>query len=222
MIGAETRILSSLNEFERKFALPVQRIAEVLAVKMVARIRLGVGAQGPLSPLGAFSVDSGSPTGRQRFWVRPGRPQPTGDGWLATHKTGAKAGWALYRNYAAYARLVGHGAPRDLSETGAFLDSIGPRVLSPSHAKVAPYGTHRGPSGLAISNTSLGYADSKREPLPLLYPTAEEIREAAAITFEEVDGQALEAAATAGIGTQARQQVASFNRRASKLLAARI
>lgn len=213
-----TRFVSSLTEFERRFALPVQRLGEELAPRMVQRIRVGMGAFAPLAPLGAYSPDRVDD--RKRFWVPPGRPAPQGEGWLATHTTGPKAGWSLYKSYRAYAELVGHGAPRDLDETGAFLASIGPRVLSPSHVKIAPYGTHRAPNGRAISNTSLGYQDSKREAVPLLYPSAEEVRLAAEVTFSEVEAQAVEAAAIAGVGTSARKQAASFNRRAAAMLAA--
>lgn len=218
MITVETKIVSSLNEFERRFALPVQRTAETIAPMMVERIRRGQGAFVPMAPLGAYSRDDMSD--RSRFWVAPGRPQPKGDGWLATLSSGSKAGWAIYRSYRSYAALVGHGAPRDLDETGAFLASIAVRVQSPSRTKIAPYGSHRGPSGKAISNTSLGYQASKREPQPLLYPSPDEVRAAAAIVFAEVEAQAVEAAAIAGVGTSARRRVEGFQRRAAKMLAA--
>lgn len=218
MVQARTRIVSSLTEFERRFALPLQRLGEELAPRMVARIRRGMGAQMPLAPLGAYSPEHVDD--RKRFWVAPGRPQPKGEGWLATHTTGPKAGWALYRSYRDYAQLVGHGAPRDLDETGVFLASIGPRVLSSSRVKIAPYGTHRSAGGRAISNTSLGYQDSKREALPLLYPSPEELRAAGEIVFTEVETQALDAAATAGIVADVRRQVGGFQRRAAQVLAA--
>lgn len=215
--AAEPQVVfvSSLDEFERRFSIPLLTMGQSMARSMVARISRGQGAQQPMAPMGAYAEDRDDRS--RRFWAKPGRPQPEGDGFLARHETGPRAGWALYRSYRAWADLVGHGAPRDLEETGAFLRSIRVRALSPARVKVAPYGTHAGPSGERISNTSLGFLGSRREPLPLLHPSPQEIQAAAAELFRHVDGTAIEAAAIAGEIAPVRRAATSVQRRVSEL-----
>lgn len=211
------KFVSSLDEFARRFSLPLMFMGELLRERMVARIRQGQGARQALAPLGAYATDHD--TRESRFWVRPGRPQPEGDGFIRRITEGKFAGWAIYRSYKAHADLVGGGAPRDLDETGVFLRSIRTRVLSPSRVKVAPYGSHGGPE--KTSNTAVGYLASRREPLPLLHPSAQEIRAAAEAMFAHVDGQAIEAAAIAGVGTQAQSQARSAMKRVGRVLSDR-
>lgn len=206
------KFASSFTEFDKRMALPLVKIAQHLATAMVARIRRGQGAEQPLRPLGA---DAGPGSPSTLFWVRPGKPQP--DGWVVKLTSGNFLGWAGYVSYLDYCKLRG-GGPRDLDETGRFLASIAVRANGPNRVKVAPYGGHSGPSGEKISNTAVGYLASRGEPLPLLHPSRQEIVEAARLVFAEVDGQAIEAAAIAGIGFDARRKLASVQRRASKLL----
>lgn len=213
MIDARVKFVSSLDEFERRMSMPLVKLGLHLTLAMVARIRRGQGADQPLRPLGADSVDK---PGTGLFWVAPNRPQPSG--YVVKPTSGEWAGWAAYPSYREYARLRSEG-PRDLDETGEFLRSIRTRALGPHRVKVAPYGTHAGPSGQRISNTSLGYLGSRGEPKPLLHPSREEILQAARIVFAEVEGQAIEAARIAGVGFDAKRRAASVQRRASRLLA---
>lgn len=211
--------VSSLDEFERRFSIPLFTLGQSIARSMIARISAGQGAQHPMAPLGAYAKDRDDP--ERRFWVAPSRPQPRGDGFVSRVESGKWAGWTLYRSYRAYADLVGHGAPRDLTETGAFLRSIKVRVLSSARVKVAPYGSHSGPSGERLSNTALGYLASRREPLPLLHPSPAEIKAAADELFRHVDGTAIEAAAVAGVIAPVRRAAAAAQRRVSQLGARR-
>lgn len=214
--AVRTKFVSSLNEFERRFAIPVQTIGQYLARAIVTRIRLGIAPQGRWSPLGAFSTDK---PGAGLFWLPPGRAHPQGPGFLFEVTSGQWEGWAAYRSYRDLAALIGHGAPRDLDRTGAFLASIMVRVLSPTKAKIAPYGSHPTSEGNArLSNTALGYLDSRRERYPLLHPSPDEVAEVARMVNEAAMRTAIEAAQIAGVGTQARRTAASFTRRASKLL----
>ena len=210
-----TKFVSSLTEFERRFSIPVQTIGQYLARAIVTRIALGIAPQGRWSPLGAFSPDK---PGQGLFWVAPGREHPKGPGFLFEAQHGQWQGWAAYQSYGALAKLLGD-KPRDLNRTGAFLASIAVRVLSPTKAKIAPYGSHpKSPGGQAISNTALGYLDSRRERYPLLHPSPDEIAEVGRMVNEAAMKTAIEAAQIAGVGTQARRTAASFTRRASKLL----
>lgn len=216
MIEAQVKYLSSLTEFERRFSLPLQVIARTLLSAMSARGRRGIGAAGPMAPLGAYSTAHPKPG--HSFWVHPSQPQPRGEGYQRTIEGGEWAGWALYDSYRAYAALHGRGAPRDIEETGKFWRSLAVRVLSGSKVKIAAYGAHATPGGQRIANSAVGYLASRREPLPLLHPTREEVAEAGRIAFAEVSGDAIEAAAIAGIGGSLSRKAASVQRRASKLL----
>ena len=209
---AEAKYKSTLLDFERRFALPLVEIAQHLLTVMRERDKRGIGAAGPMAPLGAYN------TSAHRFWAHPKRSHPTGPGFVGIVEHGALKGWAIYSDYRAYAQLLGHGAPRDLEATGKFWASLAVRVLSGSRVKVAPYGSHVGPDGQRLPNTTLGYLASRREPLPLLYPTADEVRQAARIVFDKVSGDAIEASAIAGLGGTLSRQAASVQRRASKLL----
>lgn len=209
------KFVSSLDHFERVFSYPLVKLAQLLLDRMQARIARGQGAQQPMRPLGADAEDVDNR--ERRFFAPPSRPQPEGDGFLTRHKTGPKAGWALYRSYKAYALLVGHGAPRDIEETGAFRRAVAIRVMSAARVKIAPYGSHVGPSGEKISNTAVGYLASRREPLPLLHPSAQEVREAATLLFQDIDGQAIEAAATVGLVAPVRRAATSAQKRVAKL-----
>lgn len=212
MIAVNVKYTSSLLEFERRLALPLVKIASHLLRVMSRRVQGGQGATGPMRPLGA-DTDPGSIV---RFWLPPGKAASAPDG--NKIKSGPLAGWAVWRNYAAFLRETGRKAPRDLEETGAFWRSVAVRVTGPNRVKIAPYGRHAGPSGERISNTAVGFLASRGEPKPLLHPTREEIVEAGRIVFAEVDGQAIEAARVAGLGYQVRQRANSTIRRASRLL----
>lgn len=215
MIEAQVKYTSSLKEFERRFALPLVELGRYLLDAIRTRARRGQGAAGPMAPLGAYA---GPPKEGASFWAAPGRPHPKGDGYLTTIARGEWAGWSLYRSYRHYAALYGHGAPRDIEETGRFWSSLAVRVMSGAKVKVAAYGSHVGPTGARLSNGAVGYLASRREPLPLLHPTRAEVAEAGRIVFAKVDGQAIEAAAIAGLGGNLSRKAASVQRRASKLL----
>lgn len=204
---------SSFTEFDKRMALPLLKIGKHLAAAMMARVKRGQGAEGPMRPLGADA----DPSSVTRFWLAPERGGSNAPDENRI-KDGKLAGWAVWRNYWTYIQSQGLKAPRDVEETGDFWRSVAVRANGPNRVKIAPYGTHRGPSGLAVKNTSIGYLASRGEPLPLLHPSRQEIVEAARIVFAEVDGQAIEAAAIAGVGFDARRQLASVQRRASKLL----
>jgi hypothetical protein len=214
MIAVKTKFVSSLTEMERRFSVPLQFIGDYLATTIIARISRGEGAKGPFTAYGAHSdVHS-----QQQFWVPPEYTQP--EGYVFRVEKGKYAGWAVYRNYAVYAAIVYAGAPRKLHKSGSFLRSIAMRVINPAKVKIAPYGIHP-PSRSDPKrrpNTNIGYLASRFELMPLFAPTDVEIRAVGAILRDEVVGQAIEAAITANVGTQARRRASSASRRASKLL----
>ena len=216
MIQAEVKYTSSLKDFERRFALPLVELGRYLLDAIRTRGRRGQGAAGPMAPLGAYSTAHPKPG--NAFWVHPSRPHPKGAGYLTTITGGEWAGWSLYESYKAYAALYGRGAPRDLEETGRFWSSLAVRVMSGSKVKVAAYGSHASLGGQRLPNSAVGFLASRREPLPLLHPTPAEIAEAGRRVFATVDGQAIEAAAIAGLGGNLSRKAASVQRRASKLL----
>lgn len=213
MIDIKVKYLSSMTAFERVFSYPLRQIATHLLARISERGKRGIGAAGPMRPYGADS----DPAASTRWWVRP---EKAGAAPAENRITsGPFTGWAVFDNYHAAARAMKAGEPRDLEERGDFWRSVMIRVMSPARVKVAPYGAHRAePGQQRISNTSVGYLASRGEPKPLLHPTVQEITEAARIVFAEIDGQAIEAARIAGLGTQVRRKAASLQRRASKLL----
>lgn len=213
MIEIKVTSVSSLTAFERAFALPLMKIGIHLARVIAERGKRGMGPDGPMRPLGADA----DPSSTARFWLEPARggTRAPAENRVAS---GPFAGWAVWKNYAAYVAATAGRAPRDLEETGSFWRSIRVRVTSPSRVKVAPYGAHTGPSGERISNSAVGFLASRGEQKPLLHPSRQEIAEAGRIVFAEVDGQAIEAARIAGIGHQMQRKAATVQRRASKLL----
>lgn len=207
------RFVSSLSEFERRFSIPMQVIGRYLLGAIKVRWDSGEAPLGRFSAMGAHSKER---PGDGLFWVPPSQPQPTGTGYVQTAQTGPRTGWAGYVSYPAYCRLAYGGRPRDFEATGAFRHSVVLRILSPVKAKIAPYGSHASADGERRSNTSVGFLASRFERLPLLHPTAAEVRTVGDILQDEVVGQALEAARVVNIGTDTSRKVRSFEKKAAK------
>lgn len=209
MIRAEVRYNSKLTEIERRFAIPLLEIAQALVPGMLARIRQGRASQGMFAPIGAYSTPR---PGNGLFWVPPGKPQPAG--YVVKPTAGKYAGWAGYKSYRHLAECLGN-PPRDFEETRALLNSLRIRVNGPGRVKVAFYGSHapdEKPNGKGPrqSNASVAYLASRREPVPMLTPSREEIAAVARHFQSAVGAQVIGEAADA-------QQIRGFRQKADGL-----
>ncbi len=217
----ETKFVNALTDFDKAISIPLQVIGVYLASAIQTRAQGGMGAQGPMKPLGADS----KATGRSLFWVPPEREHPGGEdpsgatGYLFKHDKGPRAGWAAYLNYGTYARLYGKGKPRNLTEKGDLWRSLAVKVTSPTRVKVTFFGSHPAHTGTkGQSNTSVAFLDSRKERTPLLMPNRAELEEVGRLLRDEVIAQAIRVGQIAGVGFDARKQTRSFVKRSSKLL----
>lgn len=196
MIKATVKYNSKLTEIERGFSIPLLDVAQQLVPGMLARIERGVASTGYFAPLGAYSADK---PGSGLFWVHASYPQPAG--YVVKPTSGDYEGWAGYKSYKAYVQALG-GGPRTFSLTGMLLRALAIRVLGPARVKVAFYGAHKAaqrPGGAAerTSNTNVAYLASRREPVPMLTPSREEIAAVAKQFQNEVSAQLLSLSADA-------------------------
>lgn len=211
-IRAEVRYNSKLSEIERRFAIPLVKIGHELIAQMLPRIARGRGPSGNFSALGARS----NPTAdRGLFWVPPDRKQPPG--YVIKVRDGRLAGWVGYDSYHEYTKALG-SPPRTFEETRELMGSLRIRVNGPGRVKVAFYGSHSasktpGGAGKRLPNTSVAYLASRRESLPMLTPSRDEIAAVAQLLQSEVANQAIGESADAqqirGLG----QRLAGAQRR---------
>lgn len=196
MIRAEVRYNSKLSDIERRFSLPLVAIAQALVPQMLARIAQGRASTGSFSALGAHSTPTPA---RGLFWVPPDKEQPSG--YVVKPKTGKLIGWAGYESYKAYTEALGSPA-RTFEATRELMQSLRIRVNGPGRVKVAFYGSHSAPktpsgTGKRLPNTSVAYLASRRESLPMLTPSREEIAAVARLLQSEVGAQVIGEAASA-------------------------
>ena len=194
MIKAVVKYNSKLSEIERRFAIPLTEIAQMLVPGMIARISRGQASTGRFSALGAHSTER---PGKGLFWVPPRSAQPAG--YVVKATTGKYAGWAGYESYRAYTQAQG-SPPRDFSDTGALLSTLRIRVNGPGRVKVAFYGAHAadqrpGGGGERKANSAVAYLASRHESVPMLTPSRDEIVEVARLFQSEVGAQMIAEAA---------------------------
>lgn len=212
MIRAEVRYNSRLSEIERRFAIPLVEIAQQLVPGMLARIERGQSSTGTFAPIGAYSTPT---PGKGLFWVAPGKPQPPG--FIVRPTTGKLAGWAGYESYRDYARCLGN-PPRNFQETRELLAALRIRVNGPGRVKVAFYGSHSAPekpdgTGRRDSNANIAFLASRREPVPMLTPSREEIARVAQMFQSAVGAQMIGEAADAQSIRALGQRVTGLQRR---------
>lgn len=212
-VYVETKGFDKLSEIEAELVMPLVEVAKQLKSDIKARVRQGIDNDGQaFSALGAHSVDK---EGKSLFWIPPGRPHPAG--FIVQPSTGQFAGWAAYKSYRDYARLL--GKRRTFFETGQLLESLAINVKSESEVRLYFQGSRRtiNADGKATSvrNRDIAYANSFRESDPLLTPSTAELTESMRIIEDEAAQQILGVAAGLRTAKNLRKRGERLSRRVS-------
>lgn len=203
-----------LTDGQRRLAIPMVELTQLLASRILDRIRRGQGPRGPWS----VYASGGEARDESYFWVAPGRPQPgdpeAKDGLVFRVESGEWKGWAAYQSVAAYYRLRGlTGQPHDFDESGRLLQSAAVRIVTARQTRLAFYGGHG-----KLSAKQVAWFSSRNEADPLLMPSASEVQEAQAFIAERINADIIEGARLGEVAQRLTSSSRSVNRRASKLL----
>lgn len=209
-VGMKIQVKKSkvISDAGRVLALPLVEMTQLLADRIFARLARGQGPDGPWNTYGGAARDD------HRFWVAPGREQPTGEGFLARVEQGQWAGWAVYETIAAYYRLTGElGKPHDFDETGRLKQQAAVRIITPRRIRLAFYGSHRELSAKVIARLA-----TRHERVSILTPSSAEVEQAQRLAAKTLNERVINAMRNVESAQALTSRANAINRRASKLL----
>ena len=202
---------NKLDVLAQRLIIPLQETAVVLAQSIRKRVMSGVSASGGrFTPLGGYSTTGRGKDPDNRWWVRPGQPQPGGYERKITE--GEFQGWAVYENYERYVKLLPGGDRRDWDKTGSLWRSLGVKAMAANRVKISFYGSR----GKGTSQAGVAYLAGRKESASVLqYNDAE--REAFVVAIkglidEDFAKKLGEASAAGRSGRSGRRPAVSLGR----------
>jgi hypothetical protein len=164
------------------------------------------------TPLGEYSTTGRSKDEKNRWWVAPGQPQPSGYERKVTQ--GQWQGWVVYENYQRYLELLPNGKRRDWDKTGQLWRTLGVRAMTVNRVKVSFYGSR----GKGNPQASIAYLAGRQERASVLqYNEAERAQFVEAIKADIDEEFARRIGEAVEVGRRTRR-AQSAQRRASRLL----